>query len=76
MKLFGKEISPTVLSYDMGFMTKDEHNTILTYIDIQRENSAIDRMNREKDLRTKKEMKQLIARKIYNFDAIFGPEKK
>ena len=75
MKLFGKEVSKSVLAYEMRSMNQEQVQSIMTNLALDREDAAKARMLREKDLATKERMKQLIARREYNFDVIFGPEK-
>ena len=74
MKLFGKEISKSILAYDMKYTTRNQDMAILEAISISNEYEAKARMNREKDPETKAKMKDLITRRVYNFDVIFGPE--
>lgn len=75
MKLFGKEVSKSVLAYEMRYMNLEQVGAIMTNLALDREDAAKARMLREKDLATKERMKQLIARREFNFDVIFGPEK-
>lgn len=75
MKLFGKEVSKSVLAYEMRYMNQEQAQSIMTNLALDREDAAKARMLREKDMATKERMKQLIARREYNFDVIFGPEK-
>lgn len=75
MKLFGKEVSKSVLAYEMRYMNQEQVGAIMTNLALDREDAAKARMLREKDLATKERMKQLIARREFNFDVIFGPEK-
>lgn len=74
MKLFGKEISKSVLAYDMKYTTREQDEAILTALSIDKEFKAKKRMNDEKDPETKAKMQKLIDRKVYDFDTIFGPE--
>lgn len=75
MKLFGKEVSKSVLAYEMRYMNQEQVGAVMTNLALDREDAAKARMLREKDLATKERMKQLIARREFNFDVIFGPEK-
>lgn len=74
MKLFGREITKSVLAYELKYTTQDQDRAILTALSIEKEMEAKKRMNKEKDPETKAKMKSLIDRKVYDFDTIFGPK--
>lgn len=54
--------------------TQSESNAIKMSAYLDAKYAAEDRMEREKDPRKKRKMKDLIASGIYNLDAVFGPE--
>lgn len=70
----GKKMTQVQLRRYLDTVSVDEYNSVVKLVNIQREERAIARMNREQDPVVKERMRRMIIQEEYNFDLLFGPE--
>lgn len=71
----GKKMTQPQLRRYLDTVSVDEYNSIVKLVNMQREERATARMNREQDPVVKERMRKMIIQEEYNFDLLFGPEK-
>lgn len=77
MELFGrKNNSEKDLALALNRMSVEECKSTAKLIALERKQIAESRMNKEQDPIRKQKMKNLIDQGEYNFDLLFGPERK
>lgn len=77
MELFGREIkSEKDLVLSINRMSVEECKSTAKLIALNRKQMAEERMNKEQNPIRKQKMQSLINQGEYNFDLLFGPERR